>query len=75
MGSSWFYSKDEATGFDNGIRNNNAFKSFIQKAKLLVNINAYRVNRILKNAAIAVPLKYLSNFFVTTQNAIDELQI
>ena len=34
-GSLWFYSKDEATNFDVDIANNNAFKSFEYKAKLL----------------------------------------
>ena len=33
------------------------------KAKLLGNIEADNANGILKNAAIAVPLKYLSNLW------------
>ena len=61
-GSSWFYSKDEAIDFDNGIVNNNAFKSFMYKAKLLGNIKADHANRIFRNVTIAVALKYLSNF-------------
>ena len=33
------------------------------KAKLLENTEADNANRILKNAKIAAPLKYLSNFW------------
>ena len=36
-GSLWFYSKDEATNFDNDIENICDFKSFTYKAKLLGN--------------------------------------
>ena len=35
--SLWFYSKDEATSFNASIANNNYFKSFECKAKLLGN--------------------------------------
>ena len=64
--SLWFYFKDEANNFD--VDNaNNCFKHFEYKAKLLENTVAQSApnpaNRILKNAAIAVPLKYLSNFW------------
>ena len=49
------------------IVNDNNFKSFKYKAKLLSNTAAQpapnAANRILKNAIIAVPLKYLSNFW------------
>ena len=41
----------------------NDFKSFKYKAKLLENTEADWANEILKNATIAVPLKYLSNFW------------
>ena len=62
-GSLWFYSKDEATDFNVDItNNNNNFKSFKYKAKLLVNIKNDGANEILKNATFAVPWKYLSNF-------------
>ena len=65
-GSLWFYSKGEATDFNADIANNN-FKSFEYKAKLLGNTVAQpapnAANGILKNATIAVPLKYLSNFW------------
>ena len=36
-GSLWFYSKDEATNFNNNIVNTDNFKSFKYKAKLLGN--------------------------------------
>ena len=39
------------------------FKSFKNKAKLLGNTEADGANGILKNATIAVPLKYWSNFW------------
>ena len=65
-GSLWFYSKDEATNFNADIANNDNFESFKHKAKLLVNTAAQADNPadgILKNATIAVSLKYLSNFW------------
>ena len=40
----------------------NAFKSFKYKAKLLKNTESHGVNGILKNTTIALPLMYLSNF-------------
>ena len=53
-GSLWFYYKDEATNAH--IANNNSnFESFEYKVKLLGNTAADGANRILKNAAIAVP--------------------
>ena len=61
--SLWFYSKDEATDFDADIANNDNFKSFKYKAKLIWNAAADGANRLLKNATITVPLKYLSNFW------------
>ena len=61
-GSLWFYSKDEATNFNNNIENTDDFESFKYKAKLLGDTAADEANGILKNATIAVPLKYLSNF-------------
>ena len=58
------YSKDEGTHF-NAIAND--FKSFEFKAKLLGNTEAQPspkyANGILKVTTIAVPLKYLSNFW------------
>ena len=64
--SSWSYSKDKATNFNNAIKNTDDFKSFKSKAKLLGNTVAQpapnQSSGILKNAITAVPLKYLSNF-------------
>ena len=65
--SLWFYSKDEATDFNNNIANTDDLKSFKDKTKLLANRkaqpNSNSANRILKNATIVMPLKYLSNFW------------
>ena len=46
--SLWFYSKDEPTNFDADIANNNIFKYFEEKVKLLGNPKADGNNRILK---------------------------
>ena len=62
-GSLWFYSKDEATNFNNSIANTDNFESFKYKVKLLENTEVDGANGIFKNATIAVPLKYLSNFW------------
>ena len=65
-GSLWFYSKDETTNFNANIANTDNFKSFKYKAKLLGNTEAHddnAANGVLKNATIALPLKYLSNFW------------
>ena len=65
-GKLWFHSKDEATDFNADIVNGNNFKSFKYKAKLLGNAVAQTdntANEILKNATIALQLKYLSNFW------------
>ena len=43
-----FYSKDEATIFNNDIGNDNNLKSFKYKAKLIGNTVAEGANRILK---------------------------
>ena len=62
-----FYSKDEATNFNNNIENIDDFKSLKHKAKLLANTitqpASNQGNGLLKNAAIAVPLKYSCNFW------------
>ena len=55
-GSLWFYFKDEANNYNNIIVNNNAFKPFKYKTKLIGSTSA--ANRIL-----AVPLKYLNDFW------------
>ena len=63
-GSLWFCSKDEATDFNAVIDDNNNFK---YKAKLAGNTVAQpalnNANETLKNASIAVPAKYLINFW------------
>ena len=51
----FFYSKDEALIFYVDIANDNSFKSFECKAKLLGNSEADGANEILINATIAVP--------------------
>ena len=53
-----FYSKDEAANFGNDNQNTNAFKSFKYKTKLIEST----ANGILEDSAIAVSLKYPSNF-------------
>ena len=56
-GSLWFYSQYEATNFNAANEDNNTFKSFKYKAKLLENSKAHSVNGIFRNLAIAMPLK------------------
>ena len=41
--SFWFYSKDEATDFNADITDDNNFKSFKYKARLLGSTNRYRL--------------------------------
>ena len=52
-GSLWFYSKDEATNFNNDIANTSEFKSFKYKSKILGNSvvqpEPNQANGILKN--------------------------
>ena len=66
-GSLWFYSKGEATNFNADVVDNNNFKSFTYKAKLLettvAQVASNEANEIPKNATIAFPLKYLSSFW------------
>ena len=47
-GSLCFYSKDEANNFNADIADDNAFKSFSYKVKLLGNTSADGVNEILQ---------------------------
>ena len=65
--SLWFHSKDETNNLNDDIVYENNFKPFEYKAELLGNTGAQpapnAANGILRNAAIAVPLKYLSNFW------------
>ena len=62
-----FYLKDEATNFNVNIAKTDDFKSFKHKTKLLGDTvaqpNPNHANGILKNATIAVQLKYLINFW------------
>ena len=63
------YSNDEATNFNIDIvDNDDNFKYLKYKAKLLENTVADEGNRIIRNATIAVPLKYLSNFWSNLSN-------
>ena len=63
------YSSDEATNFNIDIvDNDDNFKYLKYKAKLLENTVADEGNRIIRNATIAVPLKYLSNFWSNLSN-------
>ena len=74
-GSLWFYSKDEATKFNNDIANTNNFNSFNFKAKLLGNIVAQpppnQADEILKtidtNETIVALLKYLKNIYISRE--------
>ena len=71
-GSLSFYSKDR-NDFNVDIANTNNFKSRKYKAKLLGNTAAQAddaANGILKDATIAVPLKYLSNFWRSLENPL-----
>ena len=65
--SLWFHSKNEATDFNADIDKSYKSDNFNFKAKLLGNTvaqpNPNHANGILKNSAIAVPLKFLINFW------------
>ena len=64
-----FLEQQEVYGFIQKIKqvieNPGRFKSFKYKAKLIGNTVAEGANGILKNTIIAVPLKYLSNFWTS----------
>ena len=62
-GSSLIYYKDQAANFNADIANDNNFKSFEYKVKLLGNTVTYDANGILKNETVPAPLKYLINFW------------
>ena len=62
-GSLWLYSKDKTTDFDVDIANNDVFRFFKWKAKLLGSKVADEINGILRNTTIAAPLNYLSIFW------------
>ena len=61
-GSLQIYSKDEATDFNADIANINNFESFMYEAKVLENSEVDGANGILKNATIAVTLKFEISF-------------
>ena len=61
-GTLWFYSKDKAINSNADIANDDNFKSFKYKAKLVETTVGDGENGILRNAAIAGLLIYLSNF-------------
>ena len=73
-GSLWFYSKDEATDFNADIVNDNNFKSFKYKAKLLGNTVAQAdnaANGILKKCNNRCAIEILKKFLKITRNAIN----
>ena len=77
-GSLWFYSKDEAPDFNADIVNDNNFKSFKYKAKLLGNTVAQAdnaANGILKTATIAVVLKYLNNIWRSLEISLNNCKV
>ena len=55
--SLWFYSRDEATSFNNDIANDGNFESSKYKAKLLENIEADIANGILKKCINCCSIK------------------
>ena len=57
------------------LRTIEAFKSFKYKAKLLGNTIANGLNRILKDTTIAVPLKYLSNFWRSLEMTLIKFKV
>ena len=57
----WFYSKDEATDFNNAIADTNDFKTVKYKTKL---IESTATTGVLENATIVVSSKCLSNFWL-----------
>ena len=71
----WFYSKDAALIFYVDIANDNSFKSFEYKAKLLGKFEGDGANEILKTTTTAVPLKYLSNFWRSLEMLLTNCKI
>ena len=65
-----FYSKDEATSFNAGIADGNNLKFFSYKAKLLIKAVVDIVNGIFRDTTVAVPLKYLSNFWKSLEMSL-----
>ena len=78
IGSLWFYSKHETTDFNAEIFNDNDSNFLKYKAKLSGNAVAQAdnaANGILKNATIAVPLKYLSNFWRSLEMLLNNCKV
>ena len=77
-GCLWFYLKDEfylfiyfeATSSNADIANDNNFKSFKYKTKLLENNITDNANGILKNVTSAVSLKHLRNFWTILEMSL-----
>ena len=61
------YSKYKTTSFNADVENTDNFNSFKYKAKLLENTVTGGNNGILKNATVAVTLKYLSNILTSIE--------
>ena len=61
-GSLWNFKRDEITNNADVTNDNNA-PSFKYKANIIGNTDANGVSRKKENVKIAVPLKYLSNFW------------
>ena len=74
-GSLWFCSKDEATNFSADIGNDDIFKSFKCKAKLLGHTAENGADGILRKPTIAVPLKYLSNFGRSLETPLTDCKV
>ena len=69
------YSTDEATNFNADIADYNNFKPFKYKSNLLENIEADGANGNLRNVTIALPLKYLSNFWRSLEMSLINCKI
>ena len=78
IGSLWFCSKHETTDFNAENFNDNDFNFLKCKAKLSGNTVAQAdnaANGILNNATIAVPLKYLSNFWRSLKMPLNNCKV
>ena len=73
--SLWFHSNYETANFDADIDNNDNFKSFKYETKLLRNMVADGINEIVKNATVALPLKYLTNFWRSFEMLLSNCKI
>ena len=62
------YSKNETTNFNADISDDNAFKSFGYKTRVVGSISA--ANGIVENARIAVLLKYQNNFWKSFKKSL-----